>query len=374
MHLTLVPYIAAAGELKTKPTQHSVKELRSIGIQPDILICRAERPVPADERRKIALFTNVEERAVISAIDVKSIYKIPLLLKEQGLDDIVVEKLQIDAPIADLSGWQQFSDDMAQPTAEVSVAMVGKYMDLTEAYKSLSESLIHAGVHTHTKVNIRYIDSEDIEHNGTSCLHDVDAILVPGGFGDRGIEGKIQTVSYARVNRIPYLGICLGMHVAVIEIARNVAKLSDAHSTEFNKKTANPVIALITEWRTKTGETEHRDENSDLGGTMRLGGQPCHLKKGSLVHSLYQKDTVVERHRHRYEFNNRYLDVLQQAGLLMSGKSEDDSLVEVVEIPEHPWFVACQFHPEFTSKPKTGHPLFNGYIKAAREHGLKQTK
>lgn len=374
MHLTLVPYIAAAGELKTKPTQHSVKELRSIGIQPDILLCRAERPVPADERRKIALFTNVEERAVVSAVDVDSIYKIPLLLKKQGLDDIVVEKLQINAPVADLSDWQQFIDAMAQPSAEVNVAMVGKYMDLTEAYKSLSESLVHAGVHTRTKVNIQYIDSEDIEQNGTACLHDADAILVPGGFGDRGIEGKIQAVNYARVNRIPYLGICLGMHVAVIEVARNVAKLSDAHSTEFNKNTPNPVIALITEWRTKNGETERRDENSDLGGTMRLGGQNCHLKKDSLAYSLYQKETIVERHRHRYEFNNQYIDVLQEAGLLMSGKSDDDSLVEVVEIPEHPWFLACQFHPEFTSKPRTGHPLFNGFINAAREHGLKQAK
>ncbi len=371
MHLTLVPYIAAAGELKTKPTQHSVKELRSIGIQPDILLCRAERPVPADERRKIALFTNVEERAVVSAVDVQSIYQIPLLLREQGLDDIVVEKLQITAPVADLSDWQQFIDDMAQPTAEVSVAMVGKYMDLTEAYKSLSESLIHAGVHTRTKVNICYIDSEEIERNGTACLHEVDAILVPGGFGDRGVEGKIQAVNYARVNHIPYLGICLGMHVAVIEIARNVAMLSDAHSTEFNENTSNPVIALITEWQTTAGETEHRDENSDLGGTMRLGGQQCHLKKDSLVYSLYQSDTIVERHRHRYEFNNQYIDVLQKAGLLLSGKSDDDSLVEVVEIPEHPWFVACQFHPEFTSKPKTGHPLFNGYINAARKYSKK---
>jgi len=366
MHLTLVPFIPAAGELKTKPTQHSVKELRSIGIQPDILLCRADRPIPDDERRKIALFTNVEERAVVSVVDVDTIYKIPLMLREQGLDDIVVEKLKIDVPPADLSEWKAVIDAINHPTGEVNIAMVGKYMDLTEAYKSLSEALIHAGVHTHTKVNITYIDSESIEKQGIDCLKSADAILVPGGFGERGIEGKIQTVKYARENRVPYLGICLGMQVAVIEFARDVAHLEGAHSTEFEKSTPHPVIALITEWVTKGGGVEHRSEESDLGGTMRLGGQECVLVPGTKVRELYGKDTIVERHRHRYEFNNGYLEQLQNAGLVIAGKSIDDNLVEVIELKDHPWFIACQFHPEFTSTPRDGHPLFSGFVQAAR--------
>jgi CTP synthase len=367
IHLTLLPFIPTAGELKTKPTQHSVKELRSIGIQPDILLCRADRPLPADERRKIALFTNVEERAVVSMVDVDTIYKIPMLLEAQGLDDIVLEKFHIDAPKADLSRWSAVVEALQNPTDTVEVFMVGKYMDLTEAYKSLSEALIHAGIQTHTKVRIHYIDSEQIENEGTGCLEHAQAILVPGGFGDRGIEGKIQAVKFARENKIPYLGICLGMQVAVIEYARDVAKLENAHSTEFDKNTPHPVIGLITEWTTATGEVQRRTEQSDLGGTMRLGGQPCHLIEGTKVRELYGKDVIVERHRHRYEFNNHYLQTLQDAGLQVSGKSADDSLVEVIEIPDHPWFVACQFHPEFTSTPRDGHPLFSGFINAARQ-------
>ena len=366
MHLTLLPYIPTAGELKTKPTQHSVKELRSIGIQPDVLICRADRPVPDDERRKIALFTNVEERAVISAVDAKSIYQIPVLLHEQHLDQIVVDKLRIEAPLADLSEWQAVTDAMFDPNGEVTVAMVGKYMDLTEAYKSLSEALIHAGLHTRTKVRIQYIDSEDLETDGTDCLEDVDAILVPGGFGERGVEGKILAIQYARENGVPYLGICLGMQLAVIEYARHKAGLTGAHSTELDKDTPHPVIGLITEWTTAEGEVEQRDEDSDLGGTMRLGGQECMLADGSKSHDLYGKASVIERHRHRYEFNNSYLDTLQDAGLAVVGRSVDGSLVEMVEIPEHPWFVACQFHPEFTSTPRDGHPLFSGFVSAAR--------
>jgi CTP synthase len=366
IHLTLLPFIPTAGELKTKPTQHSVKELRSIGIQPDVLLCRADRPLPADERRKIALFTNVEERAVVSMVDVDTIYKIPMLLQAQGLDDIVLDKFHIEAPNADLSRWRDVVEALQNPTDTVDVYMVGKYMDLTEAYKSLSEALIHAGIHTLTKVKIHYIDAEQIEKEGTGCLEHAHAILVPGGFGDRGVEGKVQAVNFARENKIPYLGICLGMQVAVIEFARNVAKLEHAHSTEFDKDTPHPVIALITEWISPTGEVERRTETSDLGGTMRLGGQPCHLEAGTKVRELYGKDVITERHRHRYEFNNYYLQALQEAGLKVSGKSADDNLVEVIEIPDHPWFVACQFHPEFTSSPRDGHPLFSGFINAAR--------
>ncbi|NOX75123.1 MAG: CTP synthase [Gammaproteobacteria bacterium] len=371
MHLTLLPFIPTAGELKTKPTQHSVKELRSIGIQPDVLICRADRPVPDAERRKIALFTNVEERAVISAVDADSIYQIPVLLHEQHLDQIVVDKLRIKAPLADLSEWQAVTDAMFDPNGEVTVAMVGKYMNLTEAYKSLSEALIHAGLHTRTKVKIRYIDSEDIEADGIDCLENVDAILVPGGFGERGVEGKISAVKYARENGVPYLGICLGMQVAVIEYARHIAGLSGAHSTEFKQDAAHPVIGLITEWTTADGELEQRSEDSDLGGSMRLGGQDCHLMDGSKSRELYGKETIVERHRHRYEFNNTYLDALQNAGLAVVGRSADGNLVEMIEIPEHPWFVACQFHPEFTSTPRDGHPLFSGFITAARAQAEK---
>ena len=365
MHLTLVPYIAASGEIKTKPTQHSVKELRSIGIQPDVLLCRADRTLPVDERRKIALFTNVPDRAVISAVDVDSIYKIPLLLNQQRLDDTVVNLLRMDLPKADLSEWEQVVERLENPEHDVNIAMVGKYVNLTESYKSLSEALSHAGIKTRTRVRIRYVDSEVIEQKGLEVLDKADAILVPGGFGERGVEGKIMAVRYAREHNIPYLGICLGMQVAVIEYARNVAGLTDAQSTEFRRDTPHPVIGLITEWQDQSGNVEHRDENSDLGGTMRLGGQPCNLKEGTLARRVYRKEQVVERHRHRYEFNNCYRDTLQEAGLVVSGTSLDDNLVEVVEIPDHPWFLACQFHPEFTSTPRDGHPLFTGFVEAA---------
>jgi CTP synthase len=373
MHLTLVPYIAASGEIKTKPTQHSVKELRSIGIQPDILLCRADRPLPPAERRKVALFTNVEERAVISAVDVDSIYKIPLLLHEQHLDDIVVEKMHIDAGPADLSEWEKVVRDSARREGGITIAMVGKYVDLTESYKSLSEALNHAGIHTLTNVNIRYVDSENIETDGTGVLEGADAILVPGGFGERGVEGKIAAVRYAREQQIPYLGICLGMQVAVIEFARHVAGLEGAHSTEFRRDTPHPVIALITEWQREDGGLEQRNEDSDLGGTMRLGGQRCELQPGSLAHRVYGRDSIVERHRHRYEFNNVYREQLAEKGLVMSGSSIDGELVEVIEIPGHPWFLACQFHPEFTSTPRDGHPLFSGFVRAARAYHESRT-
>ena len=366
LHLTLVPYIAAAGELKTKPTQHSVKELLSLGIQPDILLCRAERPLPEDDRRKIALFTNVPTRAVISAIDVDNIYKIPRLLHEQGLDEIVVEKLHLNARKANLAEWDKVVHAMEHPTDTITVAMVGKYMHLTESYKSLSEALKHAGLHTHTCVNIRYVDSELIDSQGTAQLEDVDAILVPGGFGERGIEGKIKAAHYARTKGIPYLGICLGMQVAVIEYARNVVGLKGAHSTEFNAKTPHPVIAMITEWTTSEGGKEKRNAGGDLGGTMRLGGQECKLMPGTHVRGLYGKDSIVERHRHRYEFNNQYRDSLPEKGMVVAGTSVDGTLVEIIELPDHPWFVGVQFHPEFTSTPRDGHPLFTGYIQAAR--------
>ncbi len=367
VHLTLVPYIATAGEIKTKPTQHSVKELRSIGIQPDVLLCRTGRALPDAERRKISLFTNVQERAVISALDVDNIYKIPLLFHEQELDDIVVEKLHLDVPRADLSAWEQVVYAVEHPTATVTVAMVGKYVNLTESYKSLSEALTHAGISTRTKVNIVYVDSEEIEKHGTKQLEGMDAILVPGGFGARGIEGKIKAVEYTRERGIPYLGICLGMQVAVIEFARHRAGLNDAHSTEFNPATPHPVIALISEWESKSGDIEKRAPDADLGGTMRLGGQPCRLQAGTLAHHLYGKDVIVERHRHRYEFNNHYAELLQDKGLVISGHSLDGKLVEMIELASHPWFVACQFHPEFTSTPRDGHPLFSGFIQAARE-------
>jgi CTP synthase len=368
MHLTLVPYIAASGEIKTKPTQHSVKELRSIGIQPDILLCRADRPLPPSERRKVALFTNVEERAVISAVDVDSIYKIPLLLHEQQLDNIVVEKMHIVSGPADLSEWEQVVRDTGRREGEVTIAMVGKYVDLTESYKSLSEALIHAGIHTLTNVAITYVDSEKIEQQGTAVLQGVDAILVPGGFGERGVEGKIEAVRYARENNIPYLGICLGMQVAVIEYARNVAGLAGAHSTEFDKGAAHPVIALIEEWQRADGGHELRSEDSDLGGTMRLGGQQCQLAEGSLARRIYGRELIEERHRHRYEFNNHYREPLSDKGLSLSGISIDGKLVEVVEVAGHPWFFACQFHPEFTSTPRDGHPLFTSFIEAARAY------
>ena len=365
IHLTLVPYIAAAGELKTKPTQHSVKELLSLGIQPDILLCRADRPLPDDERRKIALFTNVPTRAVISAVDVDNIYKIPRLLHEQGLDEIVVEKLHLNARRANLAEWDKVVYAMEHPTAEVTVAMVGKYVHLTESYKSLSEALKHAGIHARARVNIRYIDAEAVDAQGTAQLEDADAILVPGGFGERGIEGMIKTAAYARAEGVPYLGICLGMQVATIEFARNVAGLKGAHSTEFNPKTPHPVIAMITEWTTPEGGKEKRAAGGDLGGTMRLGGQECRLVAGTHAHEYYGKDAVVERHRHRYEFNNAYREPLQDKGLAIAGTSTDGMLVEIVEFAGHPWFIGVQFHPEFTSTPRDGHPLFTSYIQAA---------
>lgn len=365
IHLTLVPYIASAGEIKTKPTQHSVKELRTIGIQPDVLVCRMDRPLPESERRKIALFTNVPENAVVSCVDVDSIYKIPMELHRQGLDEIVVKQLGINAPPADLSQWQQVYESLSNPQHEVDIAMVGKYMELTEAYKSLSESLIHAGIHTRTKVNVHYVDSELIEKQGTDCIKGMDAILVPGGFGKRGVEGMISTAQYARENNIPYLGICLGMQVAVIEYARHKAGLDGAFSTEFDLNTPHPVIGLITEWQKEDGSVEQRSEDSDLGGTMRLGGYPCVLAEGSKAREIYGKPEITERHRHRYEFNNNYKTQLEQAGLKFSGLSLDNSLAEMIEIPGHPWFVACQFHPEFTSTPRHGHPLFEGFISAA---------
>jgi CTP synthase len=368
MHLTLVPYIATAGETKTKPTQHSVKELRSIGLQPDILLCRADHAIDESSLKKIALFTNVEERAVIPLLDVDTIHRIPMLLQSCGLDQIVVERFGIDCPPADLSEWARVLDGELNPQHTVNIAMVGKYTNLIDAYKSVNEALKHAGIQTHARVNIEYIDSETIIDNGVACLAGKDGILVPGGFGSRGIEGKIAAVKYARENRIPYFGICLGLQVAVIEFARDVAGLQGANSTEFDKKAQHPVVALITEWVNADGETEQRDEGSDLGGTMRLGGQECRLVEGAKAHTLYGRDLIMERHRHRYEVNNNYVDRLQQAGLRVGGWSADDTLVEVVEIPDHPWFVACQFHPEFTSTPREGHPLFFGFISAAIDH------
>ena len=366
VHLTLVPYIIAAGELKTKPTQHSVKELLSIGIQPDVLLCRSDRMLPEDERRKIAMFTNVPPRAVISAPDVDNIYRIPRSLHEQGLDEIVVERLRINARKANLAEWDKVVYAMDHTTAEVEIALVGKYTNLTESYKSLSEALKHAGIHTRTRVNIRYIDSEAIDANGTEALEGADGILVPGGFGERGIEGKVKAVHFARTRGIPYLGICLGMQVAVIEFAREVAELRDAQSTEFDPRTPHPVIAMITEWLTPEGGKEQRSVDGDLGGTMRLGGQECKLLPGTHVRALYGRDSVVERYRHRYEFNNKYRDALQQKGMIVAGTSVDDMLVEIIELRDHPWFVGVQFHPEFTSTPRDGHPLFRGYIEAAR--------
>jgi CTP synthase len=365
IHLTLVPYINAVGEIKTKPTQHSVKELRSIGIQPDVLICRIDLPLPINERKKVALFTNVPESAIISAVDVDNIYKVPRIFHEQGLDDIVVRQLQLDVKKADLSEWDAVVEAMDNPQNEVKIAMVGKYMDLTDSYKSLSEALKHGGIHTRTRVNIVYVDSEEIERSGTDVLKGMDAIIVPGGFGNRGIEGKIATAGYAREHLVPYLGICLGMHVAVIEIARNVVGLKGANSTEFEKKTPYPVIALITEWLDSSGNVETRTEESDMGGTMRLGGQECRLIENTLAHYLYQRETIIERHRHRYEFNNNYRLQLEEKGLVISGVSMDGKLVEIVELSNHPWFVACQFHPEFTSTPRDGHPLFTGFVRAA---------
>lgn len=365
MHLTLVPYIATAGETKTKPTQHSVKELRSIGLQPDILLCRSERLVDEDSRRKISLFTNVAERAVVPLPDADTIYSIPRLLQSYGLDQIVVELLGLQCPEADLSEWDKVVEGKLNPVNSVTISMVGKYMELLDAYKSLIEALTHAGIHTHTKVNINYIDAERVENEGVGILKDADAILVPGGFGERGVEGKLMAVQYARENKVPYLGICLGMQSVVIEFARNVLGLKGANSTEFDRNSPHPVIGLITEWITSDGEVEKRDESSDLGGTMRLGAQECRLVSDSNARKVYGADVIVERHRHRYEVNNNYVDQLQKAGLKIGGWSADDTLVEMVEIPDHPWFVACQFHPEFTSTPRDGHPLFTAFVNAA---------
>jgi len=374
LHLTLVPFIASAKEIKTKPTQHSVKELRTIGIQPDILICRSERPIPVSERKKIALFTNVEEKAVITALDADSIYRIPMMLHEQGLDQIVAKKLHLDTVPADLSDWQTVVDGLFAPTQTVNIALVGKYIDHADAYKSLTEALIHAGIHTKTQVNLIKIDSEEIEKQGTSVLEKADAILVPGGFGERGVDGKVATIRYARENNVPYLGICLGMQSAVIEFARNKIGLEGANSTEFMPDSPYPVIGLITEWLNEKGQVEKRDETSDLGGTMRLGSQKCQLSPGSLARQVYGKDVITERHRHRYEFNNTFLERFEKEGLKISGKSMDGRLVEIVEIPEHRWFLACQFHPEFTSKPRTGHPLFSGFVSAAIEYSALTEK
>lgn len=365
IHLTLVPYIATAGEIKTKPTQHSVKELRSIGIQPDIIICRSEHTLPESAKQKIALFANVEERAVISARDADSIYAVPLELHEQDLDQIVVEKLKLTAKPADLSEWQRVVDAIRHPLHTVNIAMVGKYVDLTDSYKSLSEALIHAGIATQTRVNIQYIDSEDLERHGVGLIEQADGIIVPGGFGTRGIEGKILAVGYARERGVPYLGICLGMQVAVIEYARHVAGMTNAHSTEFDPTTVYPVIALVSEWTSTDGKTYTQTEHSQKGGTMRLGAQPCRLAPGTLTAAVYGKDVIIERHRHRYEVNGQLVERLVNAGLVISGKSMDGGLVEMVELKDHPWFIGCQFHPEFTSTPRDGHPLFSRFIEAA---------
>ncbi|WP_447936584.1 CTP synthase [Thermomonas fusca] len=379
MHLTLVPYIAAAGELKTKPTQHSVKELRGIGIQPDVLMCRSEKPLPDGERRKIALFTNVPEKAVVSAIDLDNIHKIPRWLHAQGLDQLVVEQLRLDgkARAADLSEWDAVVDAAEHPDGEVTIAVVGKYIDHKDAYKSVGEALKHGGIRQRTRVNLKWLEAGDIEREGAAALlADVDGVLVPGGFGDRGFEGKVLTSQYARATGLPYFGICYGMQAAVVDMARHEAGLAGANSTENDRNAAHPVIGLITEWRTQSGEVERRSEGSDLGGTMRLGLQEQRVKPGTLAHALYGKDVVGERHRHRYEFNNRYRTQLEDAGLVISAKSMDDLLVEMVELPQsvHPWFLACQAHPEFLSTPRSGHPLFIGFIRAARERRAAQQK
>jgi CTP synthase len=371
LHLTLVPIVGGSGEIKTKPTQHSVKELRGIGIQPDVLLCRCKNPLPDEQRRKIALFTNVEERAVISGIDADDIYKIPMLLHEQGLDEIVVDKLRLNVPPADLTEWKQVVAAKANPDGQVDIAMVGKYVQVKDSYISLNEALTHAGVKTRTRVNVHYIESTDIEKHGTHALSGMDAILVPGGFGERGIEGKIAAVRFARENKIPYLGICLGMQLAVIEYGRHVLGLENANSTEFNRATAHPVIALITEWQDVAKGEQKRDDTTGKGGTMRLGSQEVRVAASTLARAIYGDESVFERHRHRYEFNNGYRDRYTQSGFRFSGLSKDD-LVEIIELPGHPWFVATQFHPEFTSTPRDGHPLFAGFVKAARQHRTAQ--
>jgi CTP synthase len=366
MHLTLVPYLKAAKEIKTKPTQHSVKELRSIGIAADVILARCEREISEEERAKMSLFTNVPKNAVITALDAReSIYEIPLLLHEQGLDDIVVERLGLEAGKADLSRWEEVVDRLSNTRHEVTVAMVGKYVDHSDAYKSLTEALTHGGLQHRIHVNLLRVDSEQLEVEGIELLNGCDAIVVPGGFGERGFEGKVMAIRHARENKIPYLGICFGMQAAVVEFARNKCGLEDANSTEIVEDTSAPVIGLITEWLDASGSVETRSEESDLGGTMRLGGQRCRLRPGSLARNLYGKDIITERHRHRYEFNNHYRDILQKNGMLLSGHSMDETLVEIIELPDHPWFLGCQFHPEFTSTPRDGHPLFTGFIEAA---------
>jgi len=374
IHLTLVPFIKGAGELKTKPTQHSVKELREIGIQPDALLCRSDRPIPDEEKKKIALFTNVQANAVISVWDVDSIYKIPWMLHQQMLDEIVCHKLNIIAKPAELRVWKRLVEALEHPQHEVTIAMVGKYVDLTDSYKSLNEALVHAGIHTRSKVDIRYVDSELIERDGIAVLKGVDAVLVPGGFGKRGVEGKIKAVQYARENKLPYLGICLGMQLAVIEFARNVVGLAGANSTEFDPDTPHPVIALITEWQDRDGRIERRSEKSDLGGTMRLGAQQAVLEAGSLARKIYGTDIISERHRHRYEVNNQYIGRLKEKGLRVSGLTQAEQLCEVIELAGEGWFIGCQFHPEFTSTPRAGHPLFKAFVEAAIEHQAEKTK
>ncbi len=378
IHLTLVPYIASAGEIKTKPTQHSVKELREIGIQADALLCRSDRPIPDDERKKIALFTNVTANAVISVWDADSIYKIPYMLHQQMLDEIVCHKLHLLARPADLKAWKRLVDALEHPLHQITIAMVGKYVDLTDSYKSLNEALLHAGIHTRAKVKIQYVDSEAIESDGTACLAGVDGILVPGGFGARGVEGKIKAIEYARENKVPYLGICLGMQLAVIEYARHKAGLAQANSTEFDPDTPQPVVALITEWLDREGKVEHRDASSDLGGTMRLGAQPADIVPGTQVQRIYQSDVVNERHRHRYEVNNFYLPRLEAAGLKVAARTKVEALCELIELPTegpnaHPWFIGCQFHPEFSSAPRTGHPLFKAFVEAALAYQARKT-
>ena len=371
LHITLVPYIAAAGEIKTKPTQHSVKELRSIGIQPDVLICRSRRPIPDSTREKIALFTNVELSGVISLFDTSNIYEVPLLLREQGLDRLLAEKLALKIGAANMDEWSRVAEAKSNPEHEVTIAMVGKYVDLIDAYKSINEALIHAGIKTRTKVNITYLDSEEVEIKGSKIFTGIDAILIPGGFGKRGIEGKVIAARFAREYQLPFLGICLGMQIAVIEFARHVANMRGAHSTEFDPETKNPVVALLTEWLTESGALEKRDQNFALGGTMRLGGQACKLTPHTLARKIYNQANIVERHRHRYEVNGNLVPELAKAGLIVSGLSPDGELVEIIELKDHPWFIGCQFHPEFTSNPRDGHPLFTSFIKAAQKHRMK---
>ena len=375
IHLTLLPFIATAGEVKTKPTQHSVKELRTIGIQPDILLCRSDRPISDVARQKIALFTNVEKEAVIPLLDVDFIYQLPIELHEQGLDKIVLEHLNLQPAVADFAEWERVVDAYRNPDSEVTIGMVGKYVDFADSYKSLSEALKHAGIQTRTHITIEYIDSEELEQKGfDDRLTKVDAILVPGGFGKRGVEGKMIAIKYARENNIPYLGICLGMQLAMIEFARNKVGMKDANSTEFDAQTPFPVVALVTEWTERTGEVERRNDKTDLGGSMRLGGQECNLVKGTLAQLAYGKDVIVERHRHRYEVNNKYVESLVEHGLIISGRSADNTLVEMVELADHPWFLACQFHPEFTSTPRGSHPLFKQFVLAARKKHEEKEK